>query len=504
MPALPAESQPITPADAARLLTGRCFLIGIGGCGMSGLAREIIARGGRVRGVDATLTEVTGSLEREGVPVGVDDGAASIPDRCDAVIASAAVRQEHRLIREARRRRIPVLTYAEALGACMAGRTGVAVAGTHGKSTTAAILGAALIEAGLDPSVIVGAESAALAAPGEPARGHRVGAGVIPAGPLAGKPGVFVAEACEFNRSFHRLRPTVATIGSVEADHLDVYGSLDAVIEAFARFVRLLPGADEGGRLIIAHEGAHRRRVAAGARCAVETIGVAPEADWRVRTGARGEVTLSRRGGRPLVWINPMPGEHNAMNAAIAAAAALTLGAGPGAVASALARFPGVRRRCERLGDRPLARGGSVRVYDDYGHHPTEIDATLRAVRAREGIDDRGGRLVCVFQPHQHSRTRFLLEDFARAFARADEVIVPPIYFVRDSEVERSRVCSADLVERLGRAGVAASHEETFEAIVDRLDRTLRPGDTLVVMGAGPVWKIARSFMARAAREPAA
>jgi len=471
---------------------------------MSGLAREIRARGGVVTGVDAVLTDVTEALQRDGFSVRLDDTTADLPGACDAVVISAAVGAGHRLVREAHRRGLPVLTYAQALGRCMAGRTGVAVAGTHGKSTTGAMLAAALIESGLDPSVIVGAETPHLARPGAGAGGHRVGAPTIPVGPLIGRPGVFIAEACEFNRSFHHLRPVVASIGAVEADHLDVYGTLDAVIEAYAQFARLIPAASQGGRLLIGHEGAHRREVTAGLSCAVETIGFAPEADWRIETGPDRAVALSHHSHEALAWRSPMPGEHNISNAAVAGALALTLGARGETVGVALTTFKGVRRRCERLGDRPLAAGGSVRVYDDYGHHPTEVDATLRAIRVFERVDETGGRLVCVFQPHQHSRTRFLLEEFARSFTRTDLVLVPPIYFVRDSEIERSKVCAADLVGRLRARGVAAEHAETFDEIIDRLEVALRPDDTLVVMGAGPVWKIARSFMARAAREPAA
>ena len=471
---------------------------------MSGLAREFITRGAEVSGVDAIRSATTDALTHEGVRIGLDDACATLPDECDLVVVSAAIARGHPLVSAAAQRGAPVWTYAQALGACMKGRTGVAVAGTHGKSTTAAMLAVALAGAGLDPSVIVGADVPQLARCGEGAVGHRIGSPTIPAGPRAGAPGVFIAEACEFNRSFHHLGPTLASIGSVEADHLDVYGSLDAVIEAYAQFARLIPPAAQGGALLIGHDGAHRREVTAGLACAVETIGFSPDADWRIETGDGRRVTLGRAGARVLGWTSPLPGEHNISNAAIAGALALTLGASADGVGGALTGFRGVRRRCELLGDRALAAGGAVRVYDDYGHHPTEVDATLRAIRAHERIGETGGRLVCVFQPHQHSRTRFLLDEFARSFSTADLVIVPHIYFVRDSENEKTLVSAADLVDRLRARGVAAMHVYPFEAIVEQLETACRPGDTLVVMGAGPVWKVARSFMARAEREGAA
>lgn len=495
-----------TPAPAVAAVGGpeiagrRAFFVGIGGCGMSGLAREFVSRGAGVSGVDAVRSATTAALEREGITIGDDGPGAAPPTGCDLVVISAAVRQDHPVVVAARAAAVPVWTYAEALGRCMAGRTGVAIAGTHGKSTTAAMLAVALVEAGLDPSVIVGADVPQMARAGSPAVGHRVGAESIPVGPCSGEPGVFIAEACEFNRSFHSLRPTVASIGSVEADHLDIYGTLDAVVEAYAEFAGLLPDATEGGRLIIGHEGAHRRVVAAGLACAVETIGYAPEADWRIETRDARSATLSRCGERALEWTNPLPGEHNLYNAAIAGALALNLGADAGLVSASLAGFRGVRRRCERLGDRRLPAGGTARVYDDYGHHPTEVDATLRAIRAFERVDDNGGRLVCVFQPHQHSRTRFLLDEFAQSFEHADLVIVPDIYFVRDSEIEKTLVSAGDLVDRLRERGVAAMHVYPFDAIVEQLDIVLRDGDTLVVMGAGPVWKVAHGFMAGATR----
>ncbi|RMD64070.1 MAG: hypothetical protein D6824_04450, partial [Planctomycetota bacterium] len=338
--------------------------------------------------------------------------------------------------------------------------------------------------------------------------GVRMGADRIPAGPWRGRPGLLVAEACEYNRSFHHLRPRVASISAVEADHLDVYGTLDAVVEAFAQFAQQLPTEAEGGLLLIAAEGAHRREVTAGARCAVETVGYGPLADWRLEhEPISGHTALFHHGCRVAAWRLATPGEHNALNSAFAAALAISLGAEPSVVAAALSGFRGVDRRMQLLGERALACGGRVRVYDDYGHHPTEIEATLRALRLREAPEKRGGRLICVFQPHQHSRTRFLLDEFAASFSHADVVIVPQIYFVRDSEIEKTRVQAADLVDRLRSRGVRAMHLHPFEAIVEQLEQLCGDGDLLVVMGAGPVWKVAHAFMGletRAATKEAA
>jgi UDP-N-acetylmuramate--alanine ligase len=185
-----------------------------------------------------------------------------------------------------------------------------------------------------------------------------------------------------------------------------------------------------------------------------------------------------------------MPGEHNAFNSAIAFALGRSVGADREKLAASLGAFSGLDRRLQLLGERDF-----VRVYDDYGHHPTEIDATLRALRQAQDPAKRGGRLICVFQPHQHSRTRFFLEEFATSFEHADIVIVPHIYFVRDSQAEKHKVSSADLVDRLRQRGVRAMHLYPFEAIIEQLENVCRPGDLLVVMGAGPVWQVGRGFL---------
>jgi UDP-N-acetylmuramate--alanine ligase len=190
-----------------------------------------------------------------------------------------------------------------------------------------------------------------------------------------------------------------------------------------------------------------------------------------------------------------LPGAHNAVNAATAFVLATWLGADPDLLGKSLGAFKGIDRRMQFLGERPMRGGGVVRVYDDYGHHPTEIDSTLRALREAERPQERGGRLVCVFQPHQHSRTRHLMEEFASSFSQADIVIVPHIYFVRDSEEEQHKVTAGDLVDRLRDKGVRAMHLYPFEAIIEQLENVCRGGDLLVVMGAGPVWQVARGFL---------
>lgn len=498
-PALRLAGESDAPFD---VLGRHVYLLGIGGSGMSGMARMLAARGAIARGSDGTPSELTKTLSAEGIMVDHDQSRPWLPDFCDLIVASAAIKTDNPQYTEAVRRGVPVLTYAQALGRCMSGRTGVCIAGTHGKSTTTAMLSCVLSDAGIDPTTILGATCAQLAGSGaNSAQGFRLGADVIGVGAHAGRPGVLLAEACEFNRSFYNYQPVVAAITSVEADHLDIYGTLDEVVAAFGQFARNVAPSAEGGLLLIAHSNAHRREVTAGVRAQVQTIGFHPDSDWYVtyEAGPR-RVHLHGPDRRPLVSFTiQMPGSHNAMNAATAAAIALHLGATPEIVRRSLSAFRGLDRRNQMLGvwrGPGFKAGQGVRVYDDYGHHPTEVETTLRALRQFEQPEANGGRLVCVFQPHQHSRTRHLLNEFANSFGAADLVIVPHIYFVRDSAEERTKVTAGDLVDRLRDKGVQATHIYPFEAIVHHLRDVLRPGDLLVVMGAGPVFEVAHGLLA--------
>ena len=462
---------------------------------MSGLAAMLAAHGAIVTGEDAQGSEVTAALGRIGIEVSL--GAGGLPAEAERLVFSAAIRDDHPTIRAAQERGIELVSYAEALGRLQSARTAVCVAGTHGKSTTTSLLGHVLMACGLDPSVIVGARCPAFlpdgntgTARGLATGGGRVGSERVAFGPLAGGPGILVAEACEYRRSFLRHRPTLAVVTNIEEDHLDAFRDLDEIVEAFASFAALLPPASDGGLLLVAHEGASRERLAAATFAAVETYGREPEATWRV--GREGRMTtLSGPRGERLAWQTPLPGEHSELNAAAAAILALRLGAACDSVGPAIESFPGLDRRMQALGRREVP-GGSVLVIDDYGHHPTECATTLKALRHHHAPR----RLVCVFQPHQHSRTRLLLDRFAESFGEADLVLVPDIHFVRDCEEERQRVSSADLAAALKKRGVAATHLPRLEEILGCLEATLTAGDLLVVMGAGPIDALALAYLA--------
>ncbi|MBB6440818.1 UDP-N-acetylmuramate--L-alanine ligase [Phycisphaera mikurensis] len=498
MPDAPAPAQAQGQAPAA---TDRPHFVGIAGSGMSGLARLARARGAAVTGSERDDGPAAAALRAEGFPVCLGQRADTLPADATRVTASAAVPADHPELVEARRRGLPILKYAEALGELMGlpGTEGVAVSGTHGKSSTTAMLAHVLLACGRDPSFILGA------------RCEQIGGGSRCAAAAAGGAGlgVLVAEACEFDRSFHHLAPRHAIVLNVEADHLDCYGSLDEIVKSFGVFVGRLPA---GGSLLIQHEAAARIAVsaAAGPGVGVETLGFSPDADWRVGVDPAGPdaaaggpsgdagVTLSRRGEEVAAWTLALPGQHMAYNAAAAAVTAHRLGVPLGEAAAALSGFRGLDRRMQRRGRFavPGAAGGAAAVIDDYAHHPTEIDATLRALRGHH----RPARLFCVFQPHQHSRTRHLLAEFATAFEPADRVLVPDIYFVRDSEAEREAVTSGDLVRLLRAGGVDAEHVAGFDEAAATLRAELRDGDLVVTMGAGDVWKVAEALT----RPPAA
>lgn len=470
----------------------RVHFIGIGGSGMSGLARILLDAGAIVSGSEPKPTHVTFQLMQRGARVvHVQDGSSLTPE-INLVVRTAAVREGNPELEAARRLGLPVVKYAELLGRVMAERVGIAVAGTHGKSTTTAMTALILTRLGHDPSWVVG--------------------GTVPqlgGGSASGGGDVFVAEACEYDRSFHHLRPTVAVITNIDADHLDVYGGLDDIIESFRTFAGLVP---VGGRIVTLGGDAAVNRAIGALDVPMDVVQVVAGEEpsggladgdrrrrWRIRPLAddpasgcpRAWVEVEGAGGHPLALA--VPGRHNLLNATMAVAAAHAAGADLSRAFAAVAEFTGVDRRMQVLG-----RVNGALVVDDYGHHPTEIRATLEALRQRY----RPQRLICVFQPHQASRTRLLFEEFAAAFTDADLVLMPEIYYVRDSEEDRQAVSSAKLAAAICRNGVTARFVPTYEQCVESVRREARADDLVVTMGAGPVCEVARMLTAAAPDAP--
>ena len=456
-----------TPRKVGLTFTGRpIHLIGIGGAGMRALARMLLDRGAVVSGSDNCASGAVERLARQGVTVRMGQKAENLADNCEMVVYSAAINEQNPELLAARQRGVEVLKYSQMLGKLMDERIGIAVAGTHGKSTTTAMVAWTLTQEGADPSFVVGATVEQLGGP------SGVGAGKH-----------FVAEACEFDRSFLNLRPHYAAILNIEEDHLDCYRDLESIIEAFRAFsAQVVP---EG---VLIANGDDRNAVGASrsAACEVQMFGLGEECTWRGAnlSAQRGrfQMDVMLAGKKYCKLRVPLPGLHNAYNALAAVALLHHAGIDRERIAETLGRFAGTHRRMMLK-----AQLEGIAVVDDYAHHPTEIQATLRALRDYYSPQ----RLLCIFQPHQHSRTRFLLKDFARSFAAADEVIIPDIYFVRDSERERDYICSGDLVSQIRLHGGSAVYLKTFEEIVRRLEEILRPGDLVVTMGAGNIWEVA-------------
>lgn len=465
------------PGDRQSLRPGAAFagktvhMIGIGGTGMSGLAAVLLAGGAKVTGSDRTPSAATLRLAEAGATVHVGQSPQHVPEPCDLVAASAAVRADNPEYAEAKRRGIEVIKYAQLLGRVMADSIGLAVAGTHGKSTTSAMAAWVLLRAGADPTYVIGATVDQLGG------SSRAGGGPC-----------FVAEACEYDASFLNLRPTQAAILNIEEDHLDYYRDLDAIIEAFRAYASLVPAT---GRLIVNGEDRHALRAVEGVVAPVETFGTTEACRWRARDLKLEDGCYDFEvecGGRSLGRCRlTVPGRHNVYNALAAAAMTIHCGVPAAQALAYLGEFRGADRRMSLRG-----RVDGITVIDDYAHHPTEIQATLKAVREYYRPD----RLWCVFQPHQHSRTRFLMKDFARSFALADKVLLPQIYFVRDSEAERANVSAEDLAAQIrGGGGGDAEFLDTFDNIVHHLRSHVRPGELVITMGAGDVWKIADEYL---------
>jgi UDP-N-acetylmuramate--alanine ligase len=465
----PAFSQHWTSPYAAR----RVHLIGIGGCGMSGLAGVLLRCGAIVSGSDIAPFKAQGRLQELGATITTGHAPINIRTDCDLVVYSAAIRDDNPELVEVKRRGVRRMKYAEMLGQVMRLRTGIAVAGTHGKSTTTALTAYILRQAKADPTFVVGAHVKQLD-----------GSSGVGDGPH------FVVEACEYDRSFLNLLPKYAAILNIEEDHLDCFENLDAITEAFRALAALVP---PDGAIIANADDPQVAKAVRGARCTVQTFGTSPDADWRAIniTHERGcyRFDILYEGAFLLrASMNNLPGGHQVHNALAATALCQLARIDASAIAESLSAFSGADRRLSR---RAEVRG--ILLLDDYGHHPTEIRVTLKAIREHFP----GRRLWVVFQPHQHSRTRFLLEDFAQSFGRTDHLLVPDIYFVRDSAADRAAVNSAKLVERVRANGGDALYLPGFAEIVDHIVNNARPGDVVLTIGAGDVWKVADELSRR-------
>ena len=453
---------PVAPVPLADL--GRVHFTGIGGAGMSGIARIMIARGVTVSGSDSAGGDLLASLAALGADVHVGHAAANLAG-ADTVVVSSAIRPDNPELAAARAQGLRVLHRAAALASVMLGRRGVAVAGTHGKTTTTSMITTALRQCGADPGYVIGGILT------ETGLGAEDGSGQL-----------LVAEADESDGSFLMLSPEVAVVTCVEADHLDNYASLAEIEDAFAAFARRIVPR---GALIACADDPGARSLAAVARSLpvrVLTYGEAGDADYRITSvtprGMRVGLEVAAPGGGPPARLEVgVPGRHNALNAAAAYTAVLELGLPSGLAgqaASGLAAYRGARRRME-----PKGEAAGVTVLDSYAHHPTELAADLRAARDI----GPGGRVIAVFQPHLFSRTRIFADRFGSALGLADEVVVLDVYAARE---DPEPGVTGELVARAVPGGRAVFLPDRA-AVPDAVADIARPGDLVLTMGAGDV-----------------
>ncbi|TDQ52602.1 UDP-N-acetylmuramate--L-alanine ligase [Actinorugispora endophytica] len=462
--------EPTEPVEVDKL--GRVHFVGIGGAGMSGIARVLLQRGIEVSGSDARDGDLLRELAELGATVHVGHAAEHV-GAAETLVVSSAIRDANPELAEARARGLRVLPRAAALGALLLDRRGVAVSGTHGKTTTTSMITVMLQHLGAAPGYVIG--------------GKLVTTGL---GADAGSGDVIVVEADESDGSFLMLSPRIAVVTNVEADHLDNYGGLEEIHANFAAFVdrvseTLVVGVDDPGARRVADVARER-----GKR--VVTYGEAAGADYRVGAieadGFATDFTLTPPSGEPIRCSVAAPGRHNVLNAAAAVAVADELGHDPEVAVEGLAGFTGAARRFEFKGE-----AGGVRVYDSYAHHPTELAADLAAVRAaldsqkaKSGGDAPAGRVVALFQPHLYSRTRIFAAEFAEALTRADEVVVLGIYAAREDP--EPGVGAELITDRVGHDRVY-HHPDRADAVA-RVAAVARPGDVVLTMGAGDVTEL--------------
>ncbi|MFI7409539.1 UDP-N-acetylmuramate--L-alanine ligase [Streptomyces sp. NPDC049627] len=452
----------------------RPHFIGIGGAGMSGIAKILAQRGAKVAGSDAKESATAQALRALGATVHIGHAAEHLADDASCVVVSSAIRKDNPELVRAAELGIPVVHRSDALAALMNGLRPIAVAGTHGKTTTTSMLAVSLTELGLEPSYAIGGD---LDAPGSNA--------------LHGEGDIFVAEADESDRSFHKYAPDVAIVLNVELDHHANYASMDEIYESFEKFADRIT---EGGTLVISADQAGARELTRRVAGTVRTVtyGEAQDADVRVLSvlaqGLKSQVTVVLD-GQELTFAVSVPGRHYALNAVAALAAGAALGVPAAELAPALAAYTGVKRRLQLKGE-----AAGVQVIDSYAHHPTEMTADLEAMRAAAG----DARILVAYQPHLFSRTQELGKEMGESLALADASLVLDIYPAREDPIPG---ITSDLVIEAARAAgaeVTAVHDKS--EVPSLIAGMAKPGDLVLTMGAGDVTDLGPLILDRLAK----
>jgi UDP-N-acetylmuramate--alanine ligase len=443
--------------------------VGIGGSGMSGIAEVMLNLGFTVSGSDAATNAVTTRLAELGARVAHGHRAENIAG-ADAVVVSSAVRSDNPEVQAARARRVPVVPRAVMLAELMRLKQGIAIAGTHGKTTTTSLVASVLAAAGLDPTFVIGGR---LNSAGASAR--------------LGQGDYIVVEADESDASFLNLMPVIAVVTNIDHDHMETYGHDFARLrQAFVEFLGHLPFY---GRAVVCVDDPHVREILPFVSKPLSTYGVAADAQFRALDprpeGATMRFTLRREGHADLPLVLNLPGLHNVRNALAAIAVAAELGIDDARIVEALQRFGGVGRRFARWGEVPIERG-SFTLVDDYGHHPVEMAATLEAARGAFP----GRRIVLAFQPHRYSRTRDCFEDFVRVLGDADALVLAEVYPAGEAPIVAAD--GRSLARALRVAGrIEPLFVEDVEALPAAIFAAARPGDVVITMGAGSIGGVA-------------
>lgn len=444
--------------------------IGIGGISMSGLAEVLLSKGFRVSGSDSAVSPLTDHLKEAGAVIYEGQRASNLADDLDVAVYTAAVHEDNPELMEAAARGIPLLTRAQLLGQIMKNYPeAVAIAGTHGKTTTTSMVTEILLAAEKDPTISVGGIL------------HSIGGNI-----RIGHSGCFVTEACEYTNSYHSFFPTIAVILNIRADHLDFFKDLDDIRRSFHTFAKLLP---KEGLLIINADIPDYKELMRDIDCRIVTFSLeGNEANYRAE-----QIVYDEEGHASFEVVRQgcavghlklgVPGEHNIANALAAAAVAEALGVSREAIERGLFGYRGTERRFEVKGEL-----SGITIVDDYAHHPDEIRATLKTARRLHKK-----KLWCVFQPHTYTRTKALMDEFAKALSLADEVVLAKIYPAR--ETDTLGISSADLAERISALGKKVHYFESFDEIENFLLSTLIPGELLITMGAGDVVKIGEHLL---------
>jgi len=432
---------------------------------MSGLAHVLAKRGFRVSGSDPVPNRQTKHLETLGVMVNPDQSSKNITSDIDVVVVTSAIPHDNAELLEATRIGLPIMKRSVLLNEIINEHKAIAITGTHGKTTTSSMLATALTEAGLDPTAIIGAEVHSIQSNAKEGKGEYT-----------------VAEVCEYERAFLDIYPFGAIITNVEADHLDYYLDIHDIVDAFSEFVSHIP---EEGFLLYMGEDENSIKVSRAAKCRLFSYGLNDHNDYDAQnihtTDHHTSFDVYAKGTKLISCTLPLPGNHNLLDALAVIGVSHIIGADLERVVIALSTFTGANRRFQIK-----AEASGITIIDDYAHHPTEIAATLSG--ARQFFPS--SRIIAVFQPHQHSRTRLLLNDFANSFDDADLVIIPEIYAVRDTAEDIKSVSSKDLVALINDKKDKATFYKNLEETLTGVKKIAKSGDIIITIGAGPVYKI--------------